>query len=79
MFNEEKTLTVADAVRCITLTGAALNKVTDPELQIGLLSPLQALAELLYNLCDEKLEELFDNIPVREDSTTPPLACQVDD
>ena len=79
MFNEENPLTVADAVRCITLTGAALNKVSDPEMQIGLLSPLQALAELLYNLCDEKLEELFDNIPVRENSTTPPLACQVDD
>ena len=79
MFNEEKSLTVADAVRCITLTGAALSHVSDPELQIGLLTPLQALAEMLYNLCDEKLEELFDDIPVRENSTTPPLACQVDD
>ena len=79
MFNEEKNLTVADAVRCITLIGAALNNVSDPELQIGLISPLQAFAELLYNLCDENLEELFDNIPVRENSITPPLACQVDD
>ena len=76
MFNEEKELTLADAVRCITLIGAALNHVSDPELQIGLLTPLQALAEMLYNLCDDKL---FDNIPVRENSITPPLACQVDD
>ena len=79
MFNEEKSLTVADAIRCIILIGAALNRVSDPELQIGLLTPLQALAEMLYNLCDEKLEELFDNIPVRENITTPPLGCQVDD
>ena len=78
MFNE-KDLTIADVIRCITLTGAALNKVSDPEMQIALIVPIQTLAELLYDLCDEKLEELFDDIPVREDSTTPSLACQVDD
>ena len=50
--------------------------MSDPELQIGLLTPLQALAEMLYNLCDDKL---FDNIPVRENSTIPLVACQVDD
>ena len=76
MFNNENTSSIGQLAHSIYATASGLRGIRDPELRIALISALQTLSEALYNLCDEKLEELFDNIPVRENSTTPPLACQ---
>ena len=79
MFNNENTPSITQLVHSLSSTNHALRTVSDPELRVALLGVIQSLSEALYDACDVEIEELFDNIPVREDSTTPPLACQVDD
>ena len=79
MFNNENTPSIRQLVYSLSSTHQALRTVSDPELRVALLGVIQSLSEALYDACDAELEELFDNIPVTEDSTTPPLGCQVDD
>lgn len=79
MFNNENTSSITQLVHSLSSTAHTLRTVSHPELRVALLGVIQSLSEALYDVCDAELEELFDNIPVREDSTTPPLACQVDD
>lgn len=79
MFNNENTPSITQLVHSLSSTNHALRTVSDPELRVALLGVIQSLSEALYDACDVEIEELFDDIPVREDSTTPPLACQVDD
>lgn len=79
MFNNENTPSITQLVHSLSSTNQALRTVSDPELRVALLGVIQSLSEALYDACDVELEELFGDIPVTEDSTIPPLGCQVDD
>ena len=79
MFNNEYSPSITQLVKSLSSTNQALFTLSDPELRIALLGVIQSLSEALYDVCDAEIEELFGDIPVTEDSTTPPLGCQVDD